>query len=582
MNSLKKTLSKPSRKNSTSSGISIISETSNKTDWKSIYVAAAFAFIGSVQFNIFFASLLPYLEKNDPKGDQTFFGYIVAAYSLGQLLASPLVGFWSNKIKQIKLPVQTGLTFMLLGNLIHIFLVLFPTDSRRWIMMVGRFLTGVGSSNTLLLKAYATSASTAKDRSQAIAYITGGMAIGTTIGPAFQAMFSGLSYPGYRMFFNVYFNLYTAPAFLACLMNIIGMAVLYFFFVESYAGIIDDKKGNSKDGGAKLPPFDIIAVIVMNFTRFTQMFVQTNMETVSTSFSQIMFYWTATQAVKYGSIAQGALGAFSFVIYFVYIIFKLNRYMKFRMALHVSMVALFVFHLLTFAWPFLPGTIHIYNTTDELIATDEELPGSCKFMGLYYVSMVALFVFHLLTFAWPFLPGTIHIYNTTDELIATDEELPGCNIDKYSWCTHTKPVNLWVYIISYPVIIGIAFPIINVAMNTLYSKIIGPRRQGTMQGIMQVSGAASRILGPITVGSLYQGIGPQAAWGIEFGVIFLNILLLAIFHKRLIPLQIPTENKGIVNSNLEDGDNSGDEGGNPLHRVTDIRNDAITGTPRSM
>ncbi|CEF66825.1 Major facilitator superfamily and Major facilitator superfamily domain, general substrate transporter and Major facilitator superfamily domain-containing protein [Strongyloides ratti] len=528
MNSLKKSLSINSRRSSASSGVSIISEASPKTDWTSIYVGAAFAFIGSVQFNIFFASLLPYLEKNDPKGDQTFFGYIVAAYSLGQLIASPLVGYWSNKIKQIKIPVQTGLTFMLLGNIFHICLVLFPSNSRRWIMMLGRFLTGVGSSNTLLLKAYATSASTTKDRSQAIAYITGGMAIGTTMGPAFQAMFSGLSYPGLRIFSNVYFNIYTAPAFLACLINILGMIVLYFFFHESYAGVIDDQKNNSKRDNTKLPPFDMLAVIIMNFTRFTQMFVQTNMETVSTSFSQIMFFWTATEAVKYGSIAQGVLGAFSFIVYFLYISLKLNRYMKFRIALQIS--------------------------------------------------MVALFIFHLLTFAWPFLPESIHTYNVTDEIIASKDELPGCNINKYSWCPNVKAVNQWVYIISYPVIIGIAFPIINVAMNTLYSMIIGPRRQGTMQGVMQVSGAVSRIIGPVTVGTLYQSSGPYYAWGIEFIVIFLNLLLLMIFHKRLIPLQIPNDTKGIVNKTLEDGDASGDEGGNSLQRVSDIRQEPITGT----
>lgn len=63
MNSLKKSLSINSRRSSASSGVSIISEASPKTDWTSIYVGAAFAFIGSVQFNIFFASLLPYLEK---------------------------------------------------------------------------------------------------------------------------------------------------------------------------------------------------------------------------------------------------------------------------------------------------------------------------------------------------------------------------------------------------------------------------------------------------------------------------------------------------------------------------------------
>uniref|UniRef100_A0AC35TPG1 MFS domain-containing protein n=1 Tax=Rhabditophanes sp. KR3021 TaxID=114890 RepID=A0AC35TPG1_9BILA len=510
MNIVTRTLSKVSRKASTASIESIVSKVSvgSKTDWTSIYLASFLSFIGSVQYGLYLSSLFPYLEQSDPNASIKFFGFIVSSYSVTQLITSPIIGIWSDKIKQIKLPIQVGLLFMLVGNLCHIFMLFFPPTTRRFIMLAGRMITGVGSANTLLLKAYATSASSSKDRSHAIAWITGAQAIGTTIAPAFQAIFSGISAPGFHLFGPVYFNLFTAGAYVAVAMNIAGMVILQFFFHESYAGVVEKDDSSSSSTPIKLPNFDILAMVIMNITRFTQMFVQSNLETIATSFSMIMFSWTSQEAIMYGSIAQGALGLLSFIVYFVYIFFKLNRFMKFRIALFWAMVGLFTFHLLTFSYPFYSGSIDLYTTADENNVPDSKV---------------------------------------------------GCNTDKFKFCDTTKPINVWIWLISYPVIIGIGFSIINIAMNTLYSKIIGPRRMATWQSIMQMSGGAARIIGPLSIGGLYEHFGPRPVWGIEFAVIGANIGLLGIFHKRLVALRIPAANveenySAIVNEGYESSD----------------------------
>src|ERR1019366_5104180 len=59
----------------------------------------------------------------------------------------------------------------------------------------------------------------------------------------------------------------------------------------------------------------------------------------------------------------------------------------------------------------------------------------------------------------------------------------GCDLSKNPWCSQLKPVNMWIYYISYVLLIGIAFPTINVTMNTLYSQIIGARRQVSVRWI---------------------------------------------------------------------------------------------------
>lgn len=44
-----------------------------------------------------------------------------------------------------------------------------------------------------------------------------------------------------------------------------------------------------------------------------------------------------------------------------------------------------------------------------------------------------------------------------------------------------------------------AFPILNIINTTLYGDVLGPRRQGTEQGILQIAGSSSRLFGPIAM-----------------------------------------------------------------------------------
>ena len=69
----------------------------------------------------------------------------MAAYSLGQAIASPLFGFWSNRINQTKLPMGAGMFIMFLSNLLYCFTESFPQKSRKWVLMAARFLCGLGA-----------------------------------------------------------------------------------------------------------------------------------------------------------------------------------------------------------------------------------------------------------------------------------------------------------------------------------------------------------------------------------------------------------------------------------------------------
>uniref|UniRef100_A0A1I7WUP3 MFS domain-containing protein n=1 Tax=Heterorhabditis bacteriophora TaxID=37862 RepID=A0A1I7WUP3_HETBA len=92
----------------------------------------------------------------------------------------------------------------------------------------------------------------------------------------------------------------------------------------------------------------------------------------------------------------------------------------------------------------------------------------------------------------------------------------GCNPKKFRWCHYTHEVNFWLYAILYCTVLAACFPLVNVSMNTLFSKILGSRRQGTMQGIMLMSGSLARTLGPLLVSTLFEQYGPEPVWGLEY------------------------------------------------------------------
>jgi uncharacterized membrane protein YeaQ/YmgE (transglycosylase-associated protein family) len=159
------------------------------------------------------------------------------------------------------------------------------------------------------------------------------------------------------------FNLYTGPAFLACIMNLFGAIILVLVFKEVYAGLhqseidklvaIENSDSNSKSSSktvttqacfffkgnkqvlflqgsisslpSKLPPYDLIACFVCYLSRFTQMFVQTNVETIGSPFSMTMFGWTEQKAVEIISIVQALVGAITFATYIFYINFKSSK-----------------------------------------------------------------------------------------------------------------------------------------------------------------------------------------------------------------------------------------------------------------
>ncbi|KAL3123270.1 hypothetical protein niasHT_006813 [Heterodera trifolii] len=463
-----------------------------KTDWRSIYLAALVCFFGQVQFSIFLNSQFAFMKTLDPTVSEGFFGIIVGCFSLMQMIFSPLMGIWADRIGQLRVPLLVCNAMMLIGNVLYVVIEWFPVEWMKHVMLLSRLVAGIGPAQISLLVAFSTIASVDKDRYRATAWTTFGTAIGITLGPTFQWFFTYIGYPGWRLNRWISINMFTATALFAICTNVLIHFLLQFFFRESSVGILDSPKSKANSSEVesaiqKLPPYDRWALAICCAMRFTQYLIFTNLETIGTSFAMMMFGWSSTEVVTYESFAHSARGLLTLLVYAMYIFTDLGQRINERLTCLFSLFLLMAFHIVTYPWPFLPNYVTQYDSTNK--------------------SMTQL----------------------------------GCEVNVLSWCEGLTQVNIWVYYVFIFLCIGIAFPNINATMVPLLSRVIGPRMQTQEQGMLEMCGGLGRMLGPAVIGQLYRSFGPRPIWifeGVEIGVM---IALWLVCYRRLIPLKIPAE-----------------------------------------
>ena len=79
-----------------------------------------------------------------------FLGWIVAAYSFGQLLASPFFGFWADK-RPTREPLIIGLLIIVIFNVLYSYCGAFQSGLAGWIMLVSRAMVGFGAGLNMVV-----------------------------------------------------------------------------------------------------------------------------------------------------------------------------------------------------------------------------------------------------------------------------------------------------------------------------------------------------------------------------------------------------------------------------------------------
>ncbi|KAF1751352.1 hypothetical protein GCK72_017906 [Caenorhabditis remanei] len=448
-----------------------------QTDWRSMWICIFLQFIVGVQISVYYMSMWPYLSGLDKTADVDFLGWIIAACSIGCSISNPIYGFWNQKTMSVKWPVITGFLIAAVGQFWYGLLT--AATNVKWWMLLARFLTGLGVGNIAALRVYAATASTPKDRMRAISFGTGGFVLGISFGPVISAVFTPLGAHGLRIGFFV-FNMYTGVAYLMALICFLSCFVIHFMFKESYAGIVTKEEKENDD--LIVPKFDVPGAIICIYLFMIVNIIATNVEVLSTPLTTVLYDWKDSDSILYNGIT-----------------------------LALSCIVSVTFHVIL-------GTSRI---------------GKIDRRNQILIGIVLFLLYHVFMYPWGFYSGPL---NFLPEGMETTE-IGGCYAD-YLWCNETTRVPLAVYLFCFIVFFGTSFPFVETPASALYSEILGPRKQGTMQGFFSLGGSIAPVISSISSTAIFKYTGYRYVIVLQTVLLLVGGALILIFYKRLVPLKV--------------------------------------------
>nr|XP_028600283.1 major facilitator superfamily domain-containing protein 8 isoform X1 [Podarcis muralis] len=480
--------------------------------WRSIRIMYLTMFFSSVGFSIVIMSIWPYLQQIDKTADPSFLGWIIASYSIGQMIASPFFGTWSN-YRPRREPLVVSTTISVAANFLYAYVHL-PTSHNKYYMLVARALVGFGAGNVAVVRSYIAGATSLTERTSAMANTSACQAVGFILGPVFQTLFTLIGEQGVTWrTIHLQINMYTTPALFGALLGIINIVLIFAMFREHHVDDMgrpqssinfetEENEQRSQDSQATI---DHVAVVSTNLLFLVVLFVFAVFETIATPLTMDMYSWTRKKAVFINGLILGAVGIESVIVFLA--VKVLSKRTGERAILYGGLVIILVGFFVLLPWGHQLPNIQwedIKNNSIPRMTFGESLAS-------------------LRTLEW-MLPSS----NTT--------EATGCPMSQ-SWCLYTPVIYFGQYITTV-ILLGLGYPACNVMSYTLYSKIIGPKPQGVYMGWLTASGSAARILGPVFVSQLYTYLGPRWAFSLICGIVLLSLLLLEIVYKRLVAFSV--------------------------------------------
>ncbi|XP_057335701.1 major facilitator superfamily domain-containing protein 8 isoform X1 [Microplitis mediator] len=454
--------------------------------WRSIYVIYFTMFLMSLAFSIVLTGVWPYLDKLDPSVKKEFIGYVVAANPFGQMIFSPVIGWWGNKRGSVRLPLLLTLALFVIASVIYSTLELIPGDKKTW-MVAARFIVGVSSANIAVARSYLSAATKLSERTKAVSMVSLAQVLGFVVGPGLQAAVTPLGDAGFNIF-GLPFNMYTMAGWINVFFGLLNLIfILPWNFKEhkiaAREAMRDQGKSSEKEAWKAIKP-DYVAAWTLISAFIILVFNFVLLETLGTPLTMDQFAWTKKESLYYMGIVM-SVGAVIACVVFVIIEPLCKRFDERRVMLWGGFLFMVVGRIICIPWG---------NTDPPLIAERELI--------------------------------------TNASLSPNATEVVGCPSDQ-EWCRYTPAMTITQFIIGYG-FTTIGYPVGVTLVQTIFTKVLGPRPQGLWMGIMTGAGCAARVLGPVFVGFIYTRWGTYHTFGITGLTLVVAMIWLQIVNKRLI------------------------------------------------
>ncbi|KAF5303506.1 hypothetical protein FQR65_LT08205 [Abscondita terminalis] len=439
-------------------------------------------------------------------------GFVVAANPLGQMLFSPLVGWWANRLGSIRTPLLTSLATFMFFSVIYSSLELFD-DYRKYLMLFSRFAVGASSASIAACRSYLSAATRLCERTQAVSMIALAQILGFMIGPALQAVVVFLGDSGVWLIpGKLKLNMYTAAGWICVLLSIANF-ILFFpqFFKEHKISVREamlEQGKNVEKETWKSKKIDYLAAWTLLVAFFGIVFNLMILETLCTPLIMDQFACSKENALYYMGILM-TVGAVISCIAFMIISPLCKHFQEAKVMLWGG----FLFVLLgrIFYIPCGNTTPKMYN---DLITSCQMIKHNERNDTNYLNITVSP------------LNGTYECNNETDTMM-------GCPSSQ-KWCTYTPVMTVWQFVIGY-LIGALGYPVGTTLILSIFSKILGSRPQGVWMGLMMGSGSLSRALGPVFVTYVYTKFGTIWTFSITIAMMIFIIVCIYMCLNRFVP-----------------------------------------------
>lgn len=138
-----------------------------------------------------------------------------------------------------------------------------------------------------------------------------------------------------------------------------------------------------------------------------------------------------------------------------------------------------------------------------------------------------------------------------------ETEIVGCpSVQK--WCYYIPAMTVTQFLLGYA-FIAIGYPIGVTLIQTIFSKVLGPRPQGVWMGLMTGAGCLSRFMGPVFVSFIYTRYGTIWTFSITTVMMIITMVWLQLVEKRLVPPDLPPIELQVCSSEAINGKSSMEE-----------------------
>ncbi|CAJ0945659.1 unnamed protein product, partial [Mesorhabditis belari] len=416
-----------------------VAEENEKTYWRNILLAALVNLLSTIESTIIINAQWPYLQKLDEDVSPTFMGYINSSCKAAHAIFAILFGALAFRTKKLRL-------FIMLGRFVTIFGCIFFVKAEKmeeyskYLIFLSYFLFSIGDSSLMLIRGYVASVSGPNDRALAFAALAMANVLSMIFGAGSLLLFSLIDYSDFHPF-GITVHMYNFPIFIIILLNILVMGLTHFGLEEHRERLKKKHQKNGESGWHQLKSVPIFLVLLCFFEKIVTSTSLTTAITITSPIATEVFAWDKSKTVQVMSGSNATIGILALITVLIFMLGKIgNKIAAWRIFLTCTLVF--------FAFFFL---VYPHSIISEKITM--KTPDS------------------------PF----------------------GCDVSKYGWCMDTLRPSPYLYFSLLIISFGIFFPLANISLDTVYSKILGNIDQSFFQSAIVAADDLFQILCPFII-----------------------------------------------------------------------------------